>query len=46
MSIIQSSGVSAIQGVLMYGSLWRNSWDFQKCSLYHGCPVSVRQVPL
>ena len=34
MSIIQSSGVSAIQGVLMYLSQWKDSLDFQNCRLY------------
>ena len=33
-SIIQSSGVSAIQGVLTYLSQWKDSWDFQNCQLY------------
>ena len=30
--------MSAIQGFLMYESLWRNGQDFQNCPLYHGCP--------
>ena len=39
LSVIRSSGVSAIQGVLMYSSLWRNDRDFQNCPLYRGCPL-------
>ena len=35
-SVIQSSGVSAIQGLL---TEWKDSWDFQNCPLYHRCPL-------
>ena len=38
-SIIQSSGVSAIHGVLMYLSQWKDSWDFQNCQLYRWHPL-------
>ena len=38
LSVIRSSGVSAIQGLLKYLSEWKYSRDFQNCSLYHGCP--------
>ena len=33
-SVIRSSGVSAIQGLL---TEWKDSRDFQNCPLYHGC---------
>ena len=35
LSIIWSSGVSTIQGLLKYWSDWKDSWDFQNCLLYH-----------
>ena len=31
LSVIRNSGVSVIQGVLMYCSLWSDGWDFQSC---------------
>jgi len=34
--VIWSSKVSAIQGFLIYQSLWRNDRDFQYCLLYRG----------
>ena len=39
LSVIQSSGMSAVQGLLKYWSEWKNSWDFQNCPLYCGCPL-------
>jgi len=39
LSIIQSSGVSAVQGLLKYWSECRDSHDFHNlyCPLCHGC---------
>ena len=37
LSVIRSSGVSAIQELLKYWSEWKDSRDFQNCPLYHGC---------
>ena len=37
LSVIWSSGVSAIQLLLKYKSEWEDSRDFQTCSLYRGC---------
>ena len=39
LSVIRSSRVSAIQGLLKYCSEWKDSWDFQNCLLYRGCPL-------
>ena len=39
LSVIRSSGVSTIQGLLKYRSEWRDFRDFQNCSLYRGCPL-------
>ena len=36
-SVRWRSGVSAIQVFLMYWSLLRSSWDFQKCPLHRWC---------
>ena len=44
LSVIRSSGVSAIQGLLQYWSEWKDSWDFQNCPVYHrcqGCPLTL-----
>ena len=38
-SIIQSSEVSAIQGILKY---WKDSWDFHKRLLYSRCQRDVQ----
>ena len=46
LSVIRSSRVSAIQGLLKYWSEWEDSRDFQNCPLYCGCPllrVSVKR---
>ena len=39
LSVIQGSGVSAIQGLLKYSSEWKDSRDFENCPLYRGCPL-------
>ena len=39
LSVIRSSGVSAIEGLLKYRSEWQDSRDFQNCPLYCGCPL-------
>ena len=44
LSVIRTSGVSAIQGLLKYWSERKDSRDFQNCPLYRGCPLSG--VPL
>ena len=36
LSVIRSSGVSAVQGLLKYWNQWKDSRDFQNCPLYHG----------
>ena len=36
LSVIRSSGVSAIQELLKYWGEWKDSRDFQKCPLYRG----------
>ena len=38
LSVIRSSRMSTIQGLLKYWSEWKDSRDFQNCPLYHGCP--------
>ena len=38
LSVIRSSGVSAIQGLLKYWSERKDSRYFQNCPLYRGCP--------
>ena len=44
LSVIRSSGISAIQRLLKYWSKWKDSRDFQNCSLYPMCPgVFVKQ---
>ena len=42
LSVIRSSGVSAIQGLLKYWSEWEDSWNFQNCQLYPLLRVSVK----
>ena len=45
LSVIRSSGLSAIQGFLMYKRLWRNDQDVKTwVSIVEGCPLS--EVPL
>ena len=39
LSVIQSSGVSAIQRLLKHSSEWMDGRDFQNCPLYRGCPL-------
>jgi len=39
LSVIRSSWVSAIQGLVKYRSEWEDSRDFQNCPLYCGCPL-------
>ena len=39
LSVIRSSRVSAIEGLLKYWSEREDSWDFQNCPLYRGCPL-------
>ena len=39
LSVIWSSGMSAIQGLLKYRSEWEDSRDFQNCPLYRECPL-------
>ena len=39
MSVIRSSGVSAIQGLLKSWSEWKDSLDFQNRLLYRRCPL-------
>ena len=40
LSVIQSSGVFTIQGLLKNWSKWKDSWDFWNCLLYRGCLLS------
>ena len=39
LSIIRSSEMSAIQGLLKYWTEWRDIQDFRDYSLYRGCPL-------
>ena len=39
LSVIRSSGASAIGGLLKYWSEWKDSRDFQNCPLYRRCPL-------
>ena len=40
LSVIRSSGMSAIQGLLKYWSEWKDRWDFQNCPLNLGAHFS------
>ena len=39
LSIMRSRRCPLSQGLLKYCSDWKDSWEFQNCPLYHGCPL-------